>query len=91
VAEPNTDNPYDYDVDEQPPVESRGGRRGVDWFTLVAGVATLLVSAYVLSDGDSWLPSFDLRWILAGGAVLVGVLMLGASMRGGRKGGGCGG
>ncbi len=86
MAESNTSNPYDYDYDE-PAAPEQGKRRGVDLFTLLAGVATLLISAYVLSDGDSWLPSFDLRWILAGGAVLVGVLMLGASMRGGRKGG----
>ncbi|SFB32120.1 hypothetical protein SAMN05216266_108124 [Amycolatopsis marina] len=83
MAESDTSNPYDYD---EPAAPEQPTRRGVDLFTLVAGVATLLISAYVLSDGDSWLPSFDLRWILAGGAVLVGVLMLGASMRGGRKG-----
>ncbi|MFF0146738.1 hypothetical protein ATK36_2593 [Amycolatopsis sulphurea] len=54
-------------------------RRGVDVFTLVAGIATLLVSGYVLSDGTSWLPSFDFRWIVAGGAVFIGLLMLVAS------------
>lgn len=82
MAESDTSNPYDHD---EPTAPEQRSRRGVDLFTLLAGVATLLISAYVLSDGDSWLPSFDLRWILAGGAVLVGVLMLGASMRGGRK------
>lgn len=59
--------------------------RGADVITLFAGVATLLVSAYVLADGDTWLPDMDLRWVLAGGAVVVGVLMLAASMRGGRQ------
>ncbi|WP_020668343.1 hypothetical protein [Amycolatopsis nigrescens] len=63
----------------------RADRRGVDAFTLVIGVLTLLVSAYVISDGASWLPSFDLRWALAGSAILVGVLMLGASLSGGRR------
>ncbi|PRX44025.1 hypothetical protein B0I33_113191 [Prauserella shujinwangii] len=58
--------------------------RGTDLVTLIAGLATLLVSAYILSDGQTWLPGVDLRWILAGGAVLVGVLMLAASMRGDR-------
>ncbi|PXY17231.1 hypothetical protein DI005_30705 [Prauserella sp. PE36] len=68
---------------ENQSVEQR--RPGVDLFTLLAGIATLLVSAYVLSDGHNWFPTVDLRWVLAGGAVLVGTLMLIASMRGGRK------
>ncbi|GHE95992.1 hypothetical protein GCM10017786_30650 [Amycolatopsis deserti] len=76
------ENPYTYDT-ETPAQPER--RRGVDVFTLIIGIATLLVSAYVLSDGATWLPAFDLKWVLAGGAVLVGVLMLGASMRGGRR------
>ena len=69
-------NPYAYDnpADTQP-----AKRGGVDVFTLIMGVATLLVSAYVLSDGSSWLPSFDFRWVIAGGAVFVGVLLLAAS------------
>ncbi|NIJ14142.1 hypothetical protein FHU38_004486 [Saccharomonospora amisosensis] len=58
------------------------GRRRVDIVTLLSGIATLLVSAYVLSDGATWLPEMDLRWVLAGGAVLVGTLLLAASMRG---------
>jgi hypothetical protein len=37
------------------------------------------VSAYVLSDGASWLPQFDFRWVIAGGAVFVGLMLLGAS------------
>lgn len=57
------------------------GRRGPDLLTLFAGIATLLMAAYVLSDGETWLPSFDPRWLLAGGAVLVGLLLLGSSVR----------
>jgi fatty acid desaturase len=73
-----SENPYQYEETEQRP-----RRRGVEVFTLVLGLATLLVSGYVLTDGAAWtwLPRFDPRWVLAGGAVLVGVLMLGASMR----------
>lgn len=56
-------------------------RRGVDLITLLCGIATLGVAGYVLSDGASWLPGVDLRWVLAGGAVLVGVLMLAGSLR----------
>jgi hypothetical protein len=76
------DNPYSYDGEQAPAQPER--RRGVDVFTLILGIATLLVSGYVLSDGAGWLPSFDVKWVLAGGAVFVGILMLGASMRGGR-------
>jgi hypothetical protein len=68
-------NPYAYDN----PVDSRPAKRGVDVFTLIVGVATLLISAYVLSDGASWLPHFDFRWVIAGGAVFVGLMLLGAS------------
>ncbi|MFJ1762059.1 hypothetical protein ACIOD2_17170 [Amycolatopsis sp. NPDC088138] len=74
-------NPYAYDN----PVEAPPARRGVDFFTLIVGVATLLISAYVLSDGASWLPHFDFRWVIAGGAVFVGLMLLGASFGGKRR------
>ena len=75
-------DPYAYDSTQSAaPVR----RRGVDVFTLIVGVATLLISAYVLSDGASWLPRFDFRWVIAGGAVFVGLLLLGASFRGKRR------
>jgi hypothetical protein len=80
----DTDNPYEYHYDETP-AEIQPSRRGVDVFTLIAGIATLAVSGYVLSDGPSWLPTSDLRWVMAGGAVLIGVMMLAASFRGGRN------
>lgn len=60
-------------------------RRMPDPFALVAGLATLGVSAYLLTDGATWLPALDARWALAGGALLVGVLMLLASVRGERR------
>lgn len=59
-------------------------RRGVDPISLIAGILVLLASAYVLSGGAAWLSGIDLRWIVAGGAVLAGTLMLGASIRRGR-------
>ncbi len=57
-------------------------RRGPDVLTLLAGIATLLVSAYVLTDGAIWIPSLDPRWLLAGGALVVGLLLLMLSVRG---------
>ncbi|MBM7770216.1 hypothetical protein JOD54_000420 [Actinokineospora baliensis] len=59
--------------------------RRIDPLTLLAGLATLAASAFVLTDGRIWLPSLDPRWLLAGVAVLVGVLLLGGSLRGKRK------
>jgi hypothetical protein len=56
-------------------------RKRPDLLTLLAGIATLLMAAYVLADGRTWLPSFDPRWLLAGAAVLVGLLLLGSSVR----------
>jgi hypothetical protein len=61
------------------------GRRGPDILTLVAGIATLLVSSYALTDGKVWVPSLDPRWLLAGGALLVGILLLIGSMRGRKR------
>lgn len=74
-----------YGTDEEAAEPRRPGMGVADVITLLAGLATLLVSAYVLTDGALWLPPFDLRWVLAGGAVLVGALMLAASLRGSRK------
>jgi hypothetical protein len=56
-------------------------RKRLDLITMLAGIATLMMAAYVLTDGRTWLPSFDPRWLLAGGAVLVGLLLLGSSVR----------
>jgi hypothetical protein len=60
-------------------------RRRPDLITLLVGVATLVVSAYVLTDGALWVPSIDPRWLLAGGALVVGLFLLVASVRGNRK------
>lgn len=56
-------------------------RRRMDPFTLLAGIATLLVSGYVLGDGSGWWPDVDFRWVIAGAAVLAGVILLGSSFR----------
>jgi hypothetical protein len=60
-------------------------RRGPDLFTLLVGVATLLVSTYVLTDGALWFPDLDARWLIAGGALLVGLFLLAGSLRGNRR------
>ncbi|PPK69626.1 hypothetical protein V5P93_006730 [Actinokineospora auranticolor] len=61
--------------------DNRQTSRRLDPITLVLGLLTLFASGYVLSDGRLWFPQLDLRWIFAGGAVLVGLLLLGSSLR----------
>lgn len=52
-----------------------------DLFTLLAGVLSLGVAGYILGDGPSWWPDVDFRWVLAGGAVFVGTVLLASSLR----------
>ncbi|MFI7679743.1 hypothetical protein [Actinophytocola sp. NPDC049390] len=58
-------------------------RRGFpDLLTGLAGLGTLLVAAFVLTDGAFEIP--NPTWLLAGGALLVGILLLASSLRGKR-------
>jgi len=54
-------------------------KRLPDPLALLAGLGALLVSAYVLTDGAFRIP--NPTWLLAGGALLVGVLLLASSLR----------
>jgi hypothetical protein len=64
---------------EQRPARSR---RSPDVLNLAMAVVTLTASAMVLAD---WRPPLDPRWLLAGGAVLVGLLLLLTSVRPSRR------
>lgn len=59
--------------------EQNETKRFPDVLTLIAGIGTLLVSAYVLTDGRFNIP--NPTWLLAGGALLVGILLLASSLR----------
>ncbi|WP_436492316.1 hypothetical protein [Actinokineospora sp. HUAS TT18] len=59
--------------------------RRFDPVSLVMGLLALFASAYVLTDGQAWLPIPDFRWLIAGGAVLIGLLLLLGSTVGKRK------
>lgn len=59
--------------------EQKETSRFPDPLALVAGIGALLVSAYVLTDGAFQIP--NPTWLLAGGALLVGVLLLASSLR----------
>ena len=73
----------DSDTDTKPKSRTEHGpyTRFPDPFTLIVGLITLLVAAYTLSDGAVNLPAADPRWYIAGGALFVGLMLLGASVR----------
>lgn len=56
-------------------------RRFPDPLNLLVGLASVFVAAFVLTGGSWWLPHVDPRWAIAGVALFVGLLLLGASMR----------
>jgi hypothetical protein len=55
-------------------------RRGTDPITMIFGVAALVASAYVITGGIGW-PHFDPRWVISGVALVIGLMLLGASIR----------
>jgi len=59
--------------------EQNETKRFPDVLMLLAGIGTLLVSAYVITNGAFRVP--NPTWLLAGGALLVGVLLLASSLR----------
>ncbi len=56
-------------------------RQVPDPLALLAGLTALAVAITVLAGGTSWLPSVDLRWVFAGGAATIGLLLLVGSLR----------
>jgi hypothetical protein len=73
----------DHDSTQETGVTSR--RRSPDPVALVAGVLTLgmAMAAFVGQVPD--LSGFDPRWLLAGGAAIIGLLLLVGSIRGRRS------
>jgi hypothetical protein len=56
-------------------------RRPFDPMLLILGVVTLGAAGYILSYNYVDFPALDFRWVLAGGGLLIGLLMLTASLR----------
>jgi hypothetical protein len=61
--------------------DNRRTRRGIDPLTLIVGLGALFAAAVGLSEDTSWVSAIDPRWLLAAGAVLVGVLLLVGTLR----------
>jgi hypothetical protein len=65
-------------------------RRGPDPLALIVGLATLAMAVFAFVGELPDLSGFDPRWLLAGGAVAVGLVLLVGNLRnrsGGRRGG----
>ncbi|AOS65724.1 hypothetical protein [Actinoalloteichus hymeniacidonis] len=56
-----------------------------DLLTLVSGVIALLVAGYVLANSIGWVPLYQARWLLAAGAVIIGLVLLLGSLRSRRE------
>jgi hypothetical protein len=81
VAEP-TSKPNSTEIDQtQPDAAVERRRRGPDVLTLLMGLICLISAVMTLAGWMPAMPMFDPRWLLAGGAILVGVLLLVASLR----------
>lgn len=59
----------------------RPSRHRIDMFGLLVGLAALLVSANILTDGAFPPEGLSGKWVLVGAAGLIGVVMLLASLR----------
>lgn len=55
-------------------------RAGFDIVAFVFAIGTLLAAGYVLTDGNYWPDFLDPRWVLAGGAIVIGVGLLAGSL-----------
>jgi hypothetical protein len=73
-------DPIVQNAEEGTPV-GRPERRSPDLLTLLAGLLSLAVASMALGGWMPGFPIFDPRWLLAGGAILVGVMLLAASVR----------
>jgi len=81
--------PTDVITTDDPAAPTR--RRGPDPLALVVGLATLAMAVFAFVGELPDLSGFDPRWLLAGGAVVVGLMLLVGNLRnrsGGRRGGG---
>jgi ferric-dicitrate binding protein FerR (iron transport regulator) len=66
--------------------DDRPRRRGPDPLALLVGLATLAMAVFAFIGELPDLSGFDPRWLLAGGAAVVGLALLVGNLRGRRNG-----
>ncbi|WP_028926708.1 hypothetical protein [Pseudonocardia acaciae] len=66
---------------ERETAEPTKRRRTPDALTLMMGLVCIAAAVLTLVGWMPAMPLFDVRWLLAAGAVLVGLLLLAASVR----------
>ena len=85
-ADPIVTNPG---AGPEPPHPSEAGapttRSGPDLLTLLVGLGALGIAGTALLGGLAWVPHVDGRWILAGLALIVGLLLILGSLRPSRR------
>ncbi|MPZ65219.1 MAG: hypothetical protein GEU83_06765 [Pseudonocardiaceae bacterium] len=60
-------------------------RRMPDLLALLCGIAALGIATTAIAGSSAWLPPVDARWLLAGGAMVIGLLLLVSSLRPGKR------
>jgi hypothetical protein len=72
-------------MDATATTETARSRRGPDPVSLLVGLLTLGMALAALVGDLPDLSGFDPRWLLAGGAAFVGLMLLVGSLRGRRR------
>ena len=63
------------------PEPARPRRRGPDGLTLLVGLATLAMAVFAFTGTLPDLSFVDPKWLLAGGAAVVGLVLLAGNLR----------
>lgn len=68
-------------ADSSPADQVATRRRMPDLLALLCGLAALAVATTAIVGSTAWLPPVDARWLLAGAAMVIGLLLLVSSLR----------
>lgn len=75
------ENSFEGPADPAAAATGRPRGRRFDPLSLIAGLGALAGSGYVFLEGPVWIGHVDPRWVIAGIAVVIGVILLAASLR----------
>jgi hypothetical protein len=77
---------HDEYATDEPPTSTVARRRGPDPVALVVGLLSIAMAVFAFVGQVPDLSGLDPRWLLAGGAAAVGLMLLVGSLRGRRNG-----